>query len=967
MPRSIVLGLLLLVAVSFGMDVDSLPVWDDGLISKNNAANVGEDSLQGKPAAGADSIETHGFKSMQITVGDGGTQVDQELRLSITGRLTDSVYVDALLSDVGRRAGDQVTSTLREVDQIYFRVESPRYMLHLGDLTWKDESLELFTFERSTLGAMVGARGEFAGGRAEVRGVAGTDEVQHVTRTIRGVSGQREGYSLDPSGTFVAVVPSSETVWRNGRRLERGVDYLVNYAGGLLDFKGAVLPTFDDEIRVEYDAYEDENIYTLYGAAASFRHPNLYLDVSGFSLQNDVDRLRRGVWTDEDYALLRHDRGGEFARDDSLGALLRPKRTDRMGARIQVQQNRQFYADVEIAMNREDSNTVSDEVDGPSGKAFRWFVTTDSTRNLEHFPLAMSVCGNRIQAGFDVSEFQGGASDWNMYRLRDDWDLAFADGDLKNQELLYDEFAMRMRLGSGWFGTTQWGYRRSEDESWNSSRVRLSLAHRDQAAVSELSLVRVVSLQDQEQERYQAQLSAEYLKEWLRPFGNVDVRYTRISPLNEHDFLDEVLYGKTAAGVGVYMDALEVKESAGGRVAVRRGDSYGKEWTDSLKVATWTQEANIRSRYFNLSHLLQYERNVTAEAGDESSWVGDLDARFGGDELGFEGRVSYKLGLTEEQIYTAVYKAVAPGTGDVRYDSLTGTYIEGVDNGDFVLEGMGRNDSVGAVLSSEAAFAADVRWSPGLALGIKNGILRDITLGGSWSGEGSDTTGKKLYFPAVTIGQLRRLTSGRISMEGLVDWRHPSGAFLTYKPELDFDRKLSSVSYMESVYSHSFEGGYRINLDHFVGASLLYQEEELSALSVWNWNVYDASLKYRFDFLQNFYVQPLGRYRNGSGADEIDSPFDADLWEGALRLGYSSLNKVNTFVNLSVIRVTERGEVVPYQVMNGYSEGRTYRFEFSLSADVNDFISVGCHYVLRFGDAEENVFQKLTMEGKAYF
>lgn len=962
MSRQFWLGLFLFAVCAFGMDVDSLPVWDPSLLARSNSFVQNSDT-----AARRDSIETHGYKTVQVTVGDGGTQVDQELRLSITGKLTDSVYVDALLSDVGRRAGDQTTATLREVDQIYFRVESPHYFLHLGDLTWVDSSMGFTGVERTSLGAMGGVRGDFGGGYAQVRGVVGTDEVQHYTFTFNGVSGQQLGYSLDGAGNFIAVVPQSETVWLNGVRLTRGRDYLVNYAGGMLDFKGAVLPSFDDEIRVEYDAYENDNIYTLYGAAASFRHPNLYLDVSGFKLENDVDRLKRGVWTDEDYAMLKADRGDEFVRDDTLPPLNRPDRTERMNARVRVQHNQQFYADFEMAVNRSDSNIVSSQVGGPEGRAFRWFVTTDSTRDLLHFPLAMSVYGNRVQKGYDILQFQGTDLDWNLYGLRDRWDLAYADSSFLDDDLLHDEFTMRTRFARDWFGSAQWGYRRNADEDWNSSRGELGVQHRNRYALGELSLIRVSSLQEREMERYQGTANAEYLQGMVRPFGTGDLRFTKI---NLDDAEDEVVYGKSTSGFGVFFDRGEICESVGGRMAKRRGDTYGDEWADSLWASTWVQEANYNSRYFTLSHLLQYERVRTDSSESKNSWLANLDSRFGAEELGVQGNLSYKLGMTEEQIYTAVYKAVAPGTGDVRYDSLTASYIEGVDNGDFVYEGMGRNDSVGAVLSSDAEFDMELRFNPGLALGIREGFLRDVTFGGSYEGEGSDTTGRKIYFPPVNRSQLHRMTSGRMAVEGLVDWQHPSGVSLAYKPGASFDKKLSSISYYETSYSHQFDAGYRINLDHFVGGALLVQENELSAMQEWEWDIYDGSLRYRFDFLQGFFVQPLGRYRTGEGTDgsgyEVGE-FDANLWEGALRVGYHKQKKVNSYANFSVVQVDSHGDIIPYQVMAGYNDGRTYRFEFSLSVDINDFLSMGCLYILRFGDAEEHIFQKLSTEARAYF
>ena len=720
-------------------------------------------------------------------------------------------------------------------------------------------------------------------------------------------------------------------------------------------------------ISIQYDAYENDNICTLYGASASYRHPNLYLDVSGFKLENDVDRLKRGVWTDEDYAMLKADRGENFIRDDTLPPLNRPDRTERMDARIRVQQNQQFYADLEMAMNRSDSNIVSPYIDGPDGKAFRWYVTTDSTRDLVHFPIAMSVYGNRVQKGFDILRFRGTDLDWNLYGLRDSWDLAYVDTTFLDDDLLHDEFTLRSRFAKEWFGSAQWGYRRNADEDWNSSRVELGLQHRNRFALGEISLIRVASVQESEMERYQGTANAEYLQGMVRPFGTGDLRYTKID-LNKIE--NEVVYGKSTSGLGIFFDRGEIRESVGGRMAKRRGDTYGDEWADSLWVSTWVQEANYNSRYFNLTHLLQYERMKTDSSNSQNSWLANLDSRFGGEELGVQGNVSYKLGLTEEQIYTAVYKAVAPGTGDVRYDSLTASYIEGVDNGDFVYEGMGRNDSVGAVLSSDATFNIDFRFNPGLVFGIREGFLRDVTLGGSYEGEGSDTTGRKIYFPPVNCSQLHRMTSGRMEIEGLVDWQHPLGVSLSYKPGASYDKKLSSISYYETSYSHQFDAGYRINLDHFVGASLLIQENELSAMQDWNWDIYDGSLRYRFDFLQGFFVQPLGRYRRGEGSDGTEyerGKFEADLWEGAFRVGYNKQKKVNSYANFSVVQVDSHGDVIPYQVMTGYNDGRTYRFEFSLSVDINDFLSMGCLYILRFGDAEENIFQKLSTEARAYF
>ena len=57
--------------------------------------------------------------------------------------------------------------------------------------------------------------------------------------------------------------------------------------------------------------------------------------------------------------------------------------------------------------------------------------------------------------------------------------------------------------------------------------------------------------------------------------------------------------------------------------------------------------------------------------------------------------------------------------------------------------------------------------------------------------------------------------------------------------------------------------------------------------------------------------------------------------------------------------------VIPYQMMSGFGDGVTYRLETMVSVEVNNFLSLSLRYILRFG--EENVFQKLASEAKAYF
>ena len=952
---------LLLASLAFALDVDSLPVWDPSILAKNaleNAPGASLNSAQAEDSSRAE-IETHGYKTMQVTVGDGGTQVDQELRLSIQGRLTDSVYIDALLSDVDRKAGDQTTATLQDVDQIYFRVESPYAMLHLGDLTWTDNSMGLTSFSRSTLGAMATLR--YHG--SEISGAWGTDEVTRYSRSFSGVQGPREGYHLDEAGGFISVVPNSERVWLNGVELVRNRDYEVNYAGGLLDFKNGIIPGTDDDVRVEYDAYLNDDIYTMYAARGSLRFENVFFDVAGFHLENDVDRMRKSSLDSTAYEQLKNDRGGEL-KDSMDQDLHRPKMSERLGARLRLQAEHRFYADVELGLNRMDSNTVSKNVGGPSGRAFRWYVTTDSTQYMNAFPVALSVHGNYVQEGFAISEFGGTERDWDAYALRNEWDL---DSALLKGDLRYDELALRIRLGKDWFGTAKWGYRRGDDERWNSSRSQFSLVHRGLDAASEFTAAYVSSSQKVDQKRYQWSFSSEFLRGFFRPFGSGDVRYSVRDSLG---YKTERGYAKTAVGATLNEDLWNVKESVG-TLTVRKHDISGRsrdeDWRDSVSSVTWTQSAEANFRNFNLSHLLQYSHAVTDSLGASDSWVGDLTTNFGDDDMGVQGSVTYSFGMTSEQTYTAIYKAVAKGTGDVRYDSLTGTFIEGVDNGDFVYEGMGRNDSVGAVLSSNATFEASLEWNPGVSLGVTQGLLRDITLSASFHSEAEDTTGKKIYFPPILSSSLRSVTAGTVSWEASLAWDHPSGASAMYSPSASYEKKMSSIGYYQDMFDHKLTAGFKINEDHYVGVENVLETVSLTALQKLDWNIWEITGKYIWKLPAGFSLEPRVRYREGSGEDDLKTSFGAHLWEEELRVGYEREGVVDGHISFASIQMDRHDGTIPYQMMSGFGDGVTYRLETMLSVEVNNFLSLSFQYILRFGDAEEHVFQKLASEAKAFF
>ena len=939
------------------LSLDSVPIWrgvpflkQDSLKSQRNAEPSERDTLR---------LQTRGSKTIQVTVGDGGTEVDQELRLSVQGEATRGVYIDALLSDVGREAGSERTATLQEVDEVHFRVESERLFLHLGDMTWKESALGFSGLERATLGVAAGVKA----GRSQVRGAYGYDELHSVYSVFRGVDGQQKGYLLSTGTTesYLAVVPNSETVYLNGIKLNRQEDYVVNYAGGVLDFLGTVIPGAEDEIRVEFQAYNSGALQILKAADGKYRGKNLWLDIVGLELSSDTARMRRNTWSEEDLKMLRQDDGSEFERDDSLGMLERPWMLRRLGSRLRAQWENHYYIDAEIGYSEADTNTLSHRIGGPSGRAYRWFLSTDSTESQRYSRLRLSLSGDYLQEGFLQKNYQGTDRNWDSYRLQEFWDL---DSSKVNGSLRYDEIALQIKLPSSYFWGTEWGYRRSltEEEKWNSSRTRSYLLHKTNTLHSEISFVRIASFNENEMERYQGIADAEYTTGMFRPFGYADYGIWKKNSERKQENRSEKTDVKS--GLNVVGDNWNTKGTLFG-LRVRTGENF-ETLEDSLRVAGFEHSANYSGNRLSFGHVLQYKRSDLDTAGASNAWLSEESVEWGDSRTPFVGKASYRLGLTREVPYVPIYKAVAKGTGDVMFDSIAGVFVEGVDNGDYVYEGMGRSDSAEAVRASSASMSLSWTFFPRM-LGIQNGVLRDLEFSFDVSSEGRDTTGKTLYLPPFFRRQLRDLSSGIFQGEFSVLWSEAQNrGSLGYSLGTESEKRNTSQGYFESRTGHKLDGVYSGRKKETWELVPALEFVDLETFQKMEWKIYEATISWKRELPLHLYVMPKAWIRKGKGNDESGS-MDAFLRQASLLLGFDNERSVRASDEFSATYVTTQNEVLPYQMISGFGKGVTFRNSASVTVDANEFLSLGFYYVVRFGSAENGVFQKMSMEARAYF
>jgi len=434
-----------------GIIPDSLPVW-------KGYENAMDSAEQKDVPQTENTLQTKGSKSLQTSIGNGGADIQQELRLSMQGEVADGVFVDAYLMDLGRPAGTEVSTTLREVDAAYIGVESKWVKLELGDLNYEINKLSLFGFRRQTLGAS----GKLKGSNAEVGAIYGTDRTLRQSTTIRGRPSQQKGYLLFADSTFGIIAPHTERVYLNGVLLVGGRDYEINYAGGVLDFLGKVIPGPEDEIRVEYDSYNSLDPSELRGTDAAYRSKFVWLDVAAFNLRDSLKS------------------------DKMLGARLRTG-------------NSFLFADLETAMNENDN------------KAYKWFFESDSNSRQKSI-IKVSIKGGFADSGFSKPEYEGTGNEWDAFILRDKWLLdSVSKGDLR-----YDEFKTTMRLPLGFFPGFYIGHRNFE-----SLRSEGFLRRETETAESQLSVANINAKQDSaKRSLWQSEIHSKFLQGTYRPYGN---------------------------------------------------------------------------------------------------------------------------------------------------------------------------------------------------------------------------------------------------------------------------------------------------------------------------------------------------------------------------------------------------------------------------------------------------------------
>lgn len=226
-------------------------------------------------------LDIQGAKTFSITFSDEEAfDLKQSLYVNISGELSRDVSIVAQLSDSQSKLSPEGDSKeLSSLDKVFMKIYGKKFELAMGDLDLQFTGTKYMDYTTKFEGITAIYKGN---NQVQASYSAGSGKSTSLKLPI--LDGKQGPYYLkanDYQPGFI-VVAGSEELFIDGTRLDRGVDYSIDYSEGSIMFKRLV--SSSDNILVRYQ-YSDE-----YYAQSS------YLNSSVYALSPNVKLSHHFIW-----------------------------------------------------------------------------------------------------------------------------------------------------------------------------------------------------------------------------------------------------------------------------------------------------------------------------------------------------------------------------------------------------------------------------------------------------------------------------------------------------------------------------------------------------------------------------------------------------------------------------------------------------------------------------------------------
>jgi len=302
---------------------------------ENRPAEIYRPGFSGPESA----VSLRGAKRFAIaTQSGGGSQFTQSLELTVSGEITPGLEITGSVADRGYDPQyGAINSRLSELDKMNMTLKSSRFRAEIGNLALRQPS----PYEIHHLKEISGLSAVYQDRAVTGRAALGRPRGRLETVRKNGLDGIQGPYRINLENRSEPIVPGSETVWLDGRRLERGADkdYVMDYPAASITFSPRAPIDSRSRIEIDFEPLLTDFQREFYetGADVALRDSTVMMGFNILYEGDDRNRLKSGILSEDDIAFLAglgDDPAGGFAegaRIDSLGDY--QERFDTLGLR----------------------------------------------------------------------------------------------------------------------------------------------------------------------------------------------------------------------------------------------------------------------------------------------------------------------------------------------------------------------------------------------------------------------------------------------------------------------------------------------------------------------------------------------------------------------------------------------------------------------------------------------------------
>lgn len=263
------------------LEYDILPI----NLKKSYGAEFQEKEKKSSELKKAD-LKIKGYKKIGINlISNQDVSLEQSLKLNISGNLDANTTINAYFCDENIPMQTQgITKEIRELDNIFVDIKSPFWNLTFGDYTIECPDFEFVSLNKKLEGLKI--NGKIKEKKITALSSISKGEFAKINITTKtGIS----KYELKLNGKFVVILAGTEKIWFKGILMKKGIDYVIDYNKGEIEFISQKTILGGEEVVVSFEYLKENYMEKILGFTSYnlLYSPNFSLNFNVFNYENE--------------------------------------------------------------------------------------------------------------------------------------------------------------------------------------------------------------------------------------------------------------------------------------------------------------------------------------------------------------------------------------------------------------------------------------------------------------------------------------------------------------------------------------------------------------------------------------------------------------------------------------------------------------------------------------------------------